>query len=208
MTARLLPAAAPGALTEAVRLLRADELLAIPTETVYGLAVLPREAPLARLLEAKRRSPDKGIQLLVDSLEQVYGLADLPPTAERLAQRFWPGPLTLVLELLSASRLPELLTGGRPTVGVRLPDHEVPRSLARLLGPLAASSANVSGEAPATTAQAVFDSLAGEVALILDDGPVRGGVASSVVACPADGTPPIILREGALSRQDLLAAAG
>ena len=180
--------------------------MAIPTETVYGLAVLPKPPALARLVEAKRRSADKGIALLVDSLEQVRQLSTVTPVAERLAARFWPGALTLVLPQRPDVPLPELLTGGRPTIGVRLPDHAVPRALARRLGPLAVSSANISGQPDATSAAAVVASLGEQVALVVDDGPVRGGVPSTVVACLADGELQI-LRAGAITEADVRAAA-
>jgi L-threonylcarbamoyladenylate synthase len=203
VTAGRIRADAPGAIEEAARRLRRGELLAIPTETVYGLAVLPAEACLRRLVEAKRRSSDKGIQLLIDSVDQVRDLVELTPAAERLAARFWPGPLTLVLNKRADVALPELLTGGRSTVGVRLPDHDVPRRLARLLGPLAASSANLAGEPAATSAEQVLAMLGEEVTLVLDDGPVRGGVASTVVACTSETPAPRILREGALSAEEI-----
>jgi L-threonylcarbamoyladenylate synthase len=161
---------------------------------------------LALLVEAKRRSADKGIALLVDSLAQVKRLATITPAAELLAKRFWPGALTLVLPQRPDSPLPELLTGGRPTIGVRLPNHPVPRALARVLGPLAVSSANISGQPDSTTAQQVAASLGDEVSLVLDDGPVRGGVPSTVVACPADGELHI-LRVGAITEADVRAAA-
>ena len=206
MSARLLPADDEAALEEAGRLLQAGEVVALPTETVYGLVALPAEEPLRRLLEIKRRSSEKGIQLLIDSLEQARRLASLTDDAEALAGRFWPGGLTLVLEHRPGLELPTLLSGGRPTVGLRLPDHEVPRRLARELGPLAASSANISGRPAATTAQHVLDSVGDELRLVLDGGPVRGGVSSTVVACPSDGSAPVILREGALSRREVLAA--
>ena len=137
----------------------AGAIVAIPTETVYGLAVSPSPEGLARLVEAKRRSTDKGVALLVDSIEQVRLLASVPLVAERLALRFWPGALTLVLPQRPDSPLPELLTGGRSTIGVRLPDHAVPRALARRLGPIAVSSANISGQPDATTAAQVLSSL-------------------------------------------------
>jgi L-threonylcarbamoyladenylate synthase len=202
----IVAADAADAIERAVAALRSGMVVGIPTETVYGLAVLPEPAALANLVAAKQRSADKGIALLVDSLEQVRELAHLPAAAERLAARFWPGPLTLVLPVLAGRPVPELLTGGRPTVGVRLPDHAVPRALARLLGPLAASSANISGEPDAMTAGQLAASLGAAVALILDDGPVGGGVPSTVVACPHDG-PPTVLREGALSAEAIAAAS-
>jgi release factor glutamine methyltransferase len=200
------PATAPAALERAAVELRAGRVVAIPTETVYGLAVLPREAALARLIEIKGRSTDKGIALLVDSIAQVHRLARMTPVAERLAERFWPGPLTLVLPQRPDNPLPALLSGGRPTIGVRLPDHEVPRALARLLGPIAVSSANISGQPDATTAERVRATLGDVVAFVIDDGPVRGGVPSTVVTCLDDG-PPQVLREGAISSMEIRAGA-
>lgn len=185
----------------------AGGIVAIPTETVYGLAVLPDQAGLERLMAAKQRSADKGVALLVDSIEQAAAMAHFTPVARRLAERIWPGPLTLVLPQRPDNPLPELLTGGRPTIGLRLPDHPLPRALARRLGPLALSSANISGEPEAMTAAAVLATLAGEVALVIDDGPVRGGVPSTVVAC-LDGDDITVLRAGAISEADIRAAAG
>ena len=206
MTARVVLASDPAAIEDAERALRAGGIVALPTETVYGVAVLPREDAVGRLMAAKRRSAEKGIQLLVDSVEQAGTIATFPEVAERLAAAFWPGPLTLVVARRPDVDLPEALGGGRPTLGLRLPDHEVPRALARLLGPLAASSANVSGQADATTAQHVLASLADEVALVLDDGPVRGGVPSTVVDCSAADEAPRIVRVGALSEAQIDAA--
>lgn len=188
--------------------LRATEIVAIPTETVYGLVVLPTERGIERLLAAKQRSADKGIQLLVDSVEQARAVAFVPAVAERLAAAFWPGPLTLVLPRRPDATLPTQLGGGRPTLGIRLPDHEVPRMLARELGPLAASSANISGQPDATTAELVLASLGDVVALVLDNGPVRGGVPSTVVDCTAPDGVPRILRLGALTEAEIRAAAG
>jgi L-threonylcarbamoyladenylate synthase len=206
MTAQLISVGAAGAYEQAARLLRAGQLVAIPTETVYGLAVLPAAQNLRRLLSVKRRSTDKGIQLLIDSLEQVRELVEVTTAGERLAQRFWPGPLTLVLDLRPEAGLSPLLTGSRPTVGLRLPDHEVPRRLARELGPLAASSANLSGEPPATTAERVMATLAEELALVLDGGPAREGLSSTVVSCRRADQEPLVLREGALSREQIRVA--
>ena len=189
--------------------LRRGEVIAIPTETVYGVAALPRPDSVERLIAVKQRSPDKGIQLLVDSIEQAAQMCVLPAAAEQLARAFWPGGLTLVLDRRPDSDLPLLLGGGRATLGLRLPDHELPRSLARLLGPLAASSANVTGRPPATTAQMVIESLSDLLGLVVDDGPVRGGVSSTVVDCSGSAaSSPIVLREGAIPRSAILAALG
>jgi tRNA threonylcarbamoyl adenosine modification protein (Sua5/YciO/YrdC/YwlC family) len=197
----------PGALDRASDALRRGEIICIPTETVYGLAALPRADSVERLIAAKQRSTEKGIQLLVDSVAQAAGLCVLSGAAERLARSFWPGGLTLVLDRLPDSNLPLLLGGGRATLGLRLPDHQLPRDLARILGPLAASSANVTGLPPATTAQMVIESLSDVVSLVVDDGPVRGGVSSTVVDCSASAAEaPIVLREGAIPTSEIFAA--
>jgi L-threonylcarbamoyladenylate synthase len=195
--------ASPAAIEEALAALRRGELIAVPTETVYGLCVLPQESALDRLLAAKHRSAEKGIQLLVDSVEQAAQIADLTPAAEALANTFWPGGLTIVLRRRPDVSLPDKLGGGRPTLGVRLPDHEVPRQLARVLGPIAASSANISGEPDATTAALVVAQLGDAVALVIDDGPVRGGIPSTVVDCSDLSARPRILREGAIPAAEI-----
>ena len=164
---------------------------------------------MERLIAAKQRSTDKGIQLLVDSLEQAAALAVLPAAAEQLAQAFWPGGLTLVLDRRPDVDLTPLLGGGRATLGLRLPNHPLPRSLARALGPLAASSANVTDLPPATTAQMVIESLSDVVSLIVDDGPVQGGVASTVVDCSGSAaSAPVVLRVGAIPSSSIFAALG
>ena len=122
------------------------------------------------------------------------------------ANTFWPGGLTIVLGRASGARLPESIGGGRPTLGIRLPDHEIPRALARILGPIAASSANISGEPPATDASMVKSYFGDEISLIVDDGPVRGGLASTVVDCSDPGASPKVLREGAISSEHIAAA--
>jgi L-threonylcarbamoyladenylate synthase len=203
LTATSLPASA-AALERAARELLAGRIVAIPTETVYGLAVTPNEAALTALVAAKQRSVDKGIAVLVDSLDQVRLIARLNPAAEMLAARFWPGALTLVLPQRADNPLSDLLTGGRPTIGVRLPDHAVPRALARRLGPLAVSSANISGRPDATTAEQVLATLGDVVAFVIDDGQVRGGVPSTVVLC-LDDRPPQVLREGAIESSEIFA---
>jgi len=181
-------------------------VIAIPTETVYGVCALPTQSGVERLIEVKQRSAEKGIQLLVDSLDQVRGLTVVTRAAEQLAERFWPGGLTLILERRPDVDLTPLLGGGRPTLGLRLPDHEIPRALARQLGPIAASSANVSGQPDATTADLVERSLGDVLTLIIDDGAVRGGTPSSVVDCSDDGSEPRVLREGAISADEIAAA--
>jgi L-threonylcarbamoyladenylate synthase len=203
MSGNIVLAADPRSLDLAVEALQRGEIVAIPTETVYGLAALPQQASLERLVAIKRRSTDKGIALLIDTPAQMPEFAIVPPVAERLAAAHWPGALTLVLDIRPDLDVPELLTGGRPTIALRLPDHDVPRQLCRRLGPFAASSANISGQPDATDAAQVQLSLGDEVALILDDGPTRGGLASTVVAVPASGRP-AILRQGAIPSEDVM----
>ena len=180
---------------EAERRLRLGDIVVIPTDTVYGFAVDPRNPEAIRkLYEAKRRDLSKPIPLLlsdVSALENVCGA--LPLSARRLAERFFPGPLTLVMRL--AAPLPPILNAGGETIGVRVPDHETARRLIRRLGgALAVTSANLSGKAPASKVDELdpaFDDL-----FILDGGPTGGVQASTVV--DASREPPIILREGAL----------
>jgi L-threonylcarbamoyladenylate synthase len=126
------------------------------------------------------------------------------PASELLASAFWPGPLTLILACRPDVTLPVALTGGLPSVGVRLPDHPVPRALAAVLGPLPTTSANRSGELDALDAAAVVAQLGGTVDLVLDGGPTRGAVPSTVVDCTVD--PPAVLREGALGEARIRAA--
>jgi L-threonylcarbamoyladenylate synthase len=185
--------------------MEAGGIVGLPTETVYGLAVVPNAASLKAVIDAKGRPQEKGIAVLIDGIDQVAGLVTLPGRALRLAERFWPGPLTLVLPLCRPGSLPEALTGGRGTLGVRLPDHAVPRALARQLGPIAVTSANRSGEPEARTAAALIEAVGASLVLVLDDGPVRGGVASTVVGFGAGGRA-IVLREGALGRSAVDAA--
>lgn len=185
MTARLDPAVYrsddPAAVGAAVEALRDGGLVGIPTETVYGIAALPREDRLDALLEAKQRPPEKGFQLIIDGLDQVAALVTVTETAQRLAARFWPGALTLALPIRPGLDVPDILTGGRATLGLRLPDHPVPRAIARQVGPIAVSSANLSGRPAAQTAAELLETVGHALRVVIDDGPVSGGVASTVV---------------------------
>jgi L-threonylcarbamoyladenylate synthase len=178
--------------------------VAFPTDTVYGVAALVNQpAGIDRLYEAKSRSANKAIAVLLGELAQLGQLTPgLTPSAERLARHFWPGALTLVVP--RHPDLPENLSP-LPTVGVRMPDHTFARSLMTASGPLATSSANLSGETNTLTAEQVMEQLAGRIELVLDGGPVPGGVPSTVVDCTQD--PPRILRQGAISTEAILAAA-
>ena len=201
----LLSALDPAALTEAALAMRAGGIVGIPTETVYGIGVVPFPEALAAVLAAKQRPDDKGIALLIDGLDQVDGLVEVSESARRLAEHCWPGALTLVLPLIRPELVPEAVTGGRDTLGLRIPDHPVPRALARELGPIAVTSANRSGEPAALVAEELIASVGHSLALVLDDGPVRGGVASTVVSVERDGSWRV-LRDGALDRAAVEAA--
>lgn len=199
-----MPADDPDVIAVAAAALDAGGIVGLPTETVYGVAVMPRPEALDALLLAKQRPVDKGIPLLLDDLEQVAGLVTVGAMARRLAACFWPGPLTLALPLLRPASVPAVLSGGRGSLALRIPDHDVPRALARELGPIAVTSANLSGAPEARTAAELVAALGASLAVVIDDGPVRGGVPSSVVAIDdADGWR--LLRESALRRADLAA---
>jgi len=178
-----------------------DGLLLVPTETVYGVAASAlRPAAVAKLKRLKGRESGKPLQLLVASPETARGLAAVwPAAAERLAQAGWPGPLTLVVQ--AGEGVPLELVAADGTVGLRCPDHAPLCELMQRCGPLAASSANLPGEPPALDGDAAFAALGNQVALTLDDGPVRGGKPSTVVAFADDGVR--ILRVGAWSEEEV-----
>lgn len=198
----ILPASDPDALLSAAAAMRAGGIVGIPTETVYGIAVVPQAEALAAVIRAKQRPEEKGIPLLIDGLDQLVGLVEISGQAQRLAERYWPGALTLVLPVHRPEVIPPALTGGRDTLALRIPDHPVPRALARELGPIAVTSANRSGEPPTTTAAALIETVGHSLALVLDDGPARGGVASTVVSIAVDGSW-TLLREGDLDGSDI-----
>lgn len=206
MTARLLRDDDSGR-AAAAACLRGGGLVAMPTDTVYGVGVaLSAERGLERLFTAKDRPLDKAIVLLVADLEQAATVGVLTPAARALADRFWPGGLTLVLAQAAGTRLPAELTGRAATIGVRVPDHACPRALALALGPVPVTSANISGSPAATSADEVVSQLGSRIDLILDGGPARGGVPSTVVDCSVE--PLRILREGAISAVDIATALG
>ena len=195
----VLAASDPAAVEAAAAAIRAGEVVAVPTETVYGLACALTDDALERLHELKGRPTSKGITLLVDSLDQAESVAELSGAAARLAEAFWPGPLTLVLPVRTGLALPDLVTGGSAAVGVRLPDHATPRALARKLGPLPLTSANRSGQPEAVDAAGVLEALGSGVAVVLHGGRSAGGVPSTVIAVPGPaGDPFSVLRAGAI----------
>lgn len=191
-------------LRTAADLLRAGELVAFPTDTVYGVGALCwNEAAVSKLYTAKLRSLDKAIPiLLADVADLALVTRDLPPLAVRLGEAFWPGALTLVMP--KAERVPLEVTSGGDTVAVRIPNHDLTRALIRLAGaPLATTSANLSGGPSPVTAEEVAAQLAGRIPMILDGGPCPGGAASTVV--DVTGSAPRILRPGPITEADILA---
>ena len=201
MTTRRLDAADPTAIAAAAELLRRGLPVVLPTDTVYGVGVLPFDAAaIDRLYAIKGRPAEKGIPILLGDVADVAYVAGLiPPAAAALMAHFWPGPLTLIVP-----RRPELPANLSPddTIAVRVPDHAVARALIRAAGgAVAATSANVSGQPPACAADEALAALGGRVAAVLDDGPSPGGVASTVVDCTVD--PPVVRRAGPLTAADL-----
>jgi len=190
-------------LARAAALLQAGELVAFPTDTVYGVGARVWDADaVAKLYAAKLRAREKAIPvLLADPGDVTLVARDLPPAAMLLAERFWPGPLTLVVP--KAERVPEEVTAGGDSVAVRVPDHPLARALIRAAGaPLAATSANLAGQSSPITAAEVTAQLAGRVAMILDGGRCPGGVPSTVV--DLTGPIPVILRVGPISLEQIL----
>jgi L-threonylcarbamoyladenylate synthase len=205
VTLRRVPDGPDGRST-AIEALRAGGVVAMPTDTVYGIGVsLDTPGGIERLFAAKSRPPDKAIALLLADLEQAADIGELTPAAQALAAAFWPGGLTLVVPRRMDRPLPAALTGGElapgaiPTVGLRVPNHDAPRALARALGPLPTTSANRSGEPEARDADEIERLLGGAIELVLDGGPAGGGPASTVVDVTSEA--PRILRSGAVDEE-------
>jgi L-threonylcarbamoyladenylate synthase len=199
-TSEILPVDQSQALARAVKLVRSGKLIAFPTDTVYGIGACAfQKEAIESIYHIKDRSHQKAIPILLADLEDLRDITPpLSSSAERLAERFWPGALTLVLPLLPS--LPDNLSPS-PTIGVRIPDLDSARAMIRVTGPLAATSANLSGEPPALTANQVWENLGGSVRLILDGGKAPGGVSSTVVDCC--GETPQLLRKGPLSWKEI-----
>lgn len=194
-------------LTEAVRLLRSGRLVAFPTETVYGLgANALDEAAVRRIFEAKGRPLTSPLIVHVASIGMAQVLASKwPAEAQALAEKFWPGPLTIVVA--KRETVPDLVTAGLPSVALRMPRHSMALALLEQAGiPLAAPSANRFTELSPTTAEHVHQSLGGRVDLILDGGPCEVGIESTVVSFA--GETPAILRPGAISQTQIEAVIG
>jgi L-threonylcarbamoyladenylate synthase len=182
--------------------IRGGGVIAYPTDTFYGLGCDPfNERAVEQLFAIKQRERGKPILLIVSDVSFVYWLtSEQTALFERLSQRFWPGPLTLVLR--ASERLPSILTGETGTIGIRLPDHKLCRRIVYAAGgALTGTSANLSGRLNIATADGVIEQLGDAVDLIVDGGPTAGGAPSTVLDLTQD--PPQLIREGAIPRQAL-----
>ena len=207
MITRILPPT-DAAIAEAAALIRAGELVAFPTETVYGLGAdgLNREA-VAKIFQAKGRPGDNPLILHISALDQIAPLiaCELSPIAKKMADAFWPGPLTMIFP--KSARVPENVSAGLSTVAIRFPAHpDAQRLIAAAETPIAAPSANRSGKPSPTTANHVFEDMDGRIPLILDGGECLVGVESTVV--DMTGPVPHILRPGGITAEQIAQVAG
>ncbi|WP_420140692.1 L-threonylcarbamoyladenylate synthase [Sphingomonas sp.] len=196
------------AIAQAARLIAAGDPVAVPTETVYGLAADATDgAAVARVYAAKGRPAFNPLIVHVGSVEQARMLAELSRAAERLAAHFWPGPLTMVLPLRADAGIASLVTAGLPTIAVRVPAHPAMRALLAASGrPLAAPSANASGTISPTRAGHVLRSLDGRIPVVIDGGATATGLESTIVAVEPDRLR--LLRPGPITADALAAASG
>ena len=190
-------------LEAALDVLTSGGVAAFPTDTVYGLGAMAfDENAVTMLYDVKTRRMEKAIPLLIGDFSQLERVTvGVTPMAEKLAGRFWPGPLTIILPRHPS--IPNAVTP-LPTVGVRIPDFAPTQALLRLTGPLAVTSANISGQASPSTSPEVEAQLGGRIPLILDGGATPGGRPSTVVDCTKHQ--PVILREGPISLEEILKA--
>jgi L-threonylcarbamoyladenylate synthase len=200
MKTELISASSPDATPRALEILKAGGLVAFPTDTVYGVGALAFDGKAVEsIYAAKDRPIEKAIPVLIGDAEDLEKVGiQIPASAHKLAVRFWPGPVTILVP--KRASLPESVSA-TSTVGVRVPDHEVARALLRTAGPMAVTSANISGEQSPVTAQEVYEQLGGRIDLIIDGGKTPGGVPSTLVDCT---TPELtVLREGPISLDEL-----
>lgn len=202
MHTEILRADHPSAIPHAVDVLMHGGLVAFPTDTVYGLAAIPFNGEYVEgLFSAKGRSSSRAIAVLIGDYSDLEKVTDqFDGNSLKLARHFWPGPLTLVVPKLKS--LPDVLSQDE-TIGVRMPDNPVALALLRRIGPLAVTSANISGQANTKTVEEVSEQLNGRVHLILDGGVISGGVPSTVVNCTT-GIPEL-LRSGPISLEEIQA---
>lgn len=205
MKTEILSVQDPAALPRALEILQLGGLVAFPTDTVYGLGSLAFNGmAVESIYLVKDRPLEKAIPVLIGDVDDLAKVcAEVPEIALKLAARFWPGPMTLVVP--KSLKLPGEVSNGL-TVGVRIPDHPVARALLRLAGPMAVTSANISGQLNPSTAQEVFSQLGGRILLVLDGGKAPGGIPSTVVDCA--GADPQVLRIGPISESEILGVIG
>lgn len=203
MNTMILQSDSTEALQQAARLLQVGETVAFPTDTVYGLGANALDADaIKKIYTAKGRPPEKPLILLIHDQMQLQTFVNhIPETALKLIQAFWPGPLTLVLPLKENVIVPEV-SCGFSTIGVRMPNHPVALQLLKLANvPIAAPSANLSGNPSPATAEEVRNDLDGRIAAILSGGACNIGQASTIVdVCQ---NPPILLRQGSITKVQL-----
>lgn len=197
MKTQILPATQ---IQAALEILQTGGIVAFPTDTVYGVGALAFDnAAIESIYTAKDRPIEKAIPILIGDLSDLEKVAeDIPDMALRFAARFWPGPLTCIVP--KKQTLPPAVSA-TSTVAVRIPDHPDARALLRAAGPMAVTSANLSGQPSPSTALDVYQQLNGRIPLILDGGKTPGGVPSTLVDCTGDE--PVILREGPISLDKL-----
>ena len=200
MKTEIIPANETG---RALEILKSGGLVAFPTDTVYGLGALAfNNQAIESIYKAKDRPVEKAIPVLIADVDDLEMVADeIPNMARIFAARFWPGPLTCIVP--KKQTLPPAVSA-TATVAVRIPNHKDARALLRAAGPMAATSANISGHQSPVTAQQVYEQLKGRIPLILDGGITPGGIPSTLVDCT--GAHPKILRAGPVSLENLLSA--
>lgn len=197
---QIIPINDPQAIPLALETLANDELIVFPTDTLYGLAGRINEVSIRKIYQAKERPEEKSIPVLFATVEQLAQLTDeLNPKVLALIKAFLPGPLTIVLP--KKTGLPPALSNNSG-VALRMPDHPFALDLLAQSGPLAVTSANISGKDNPTTAQEVYAQLNGRVSLILDSGSHPGGLASTIINCQQ--AEPQLLRQGPLSMEDIM----
>lgn len=200
MADRLISENDKKALECAIETIQSGGIVAFPTDTVYGIGVGAFDpVNIAKLFSVKNRDANKPIAVLLSDVSQLSLVCtDIPPYAIQLGNKFWPGALTLVMS--REPSVPEILSP-LPTLGVRIPNHQFARSLIRACGPLAVTSANISGEKSATSAEEILEQLGDQIDLIIDGGISRGGIPSTVVDCTGEIYK--ILRLGAITTDQI-----
>jgi L-threonylcarbamoyladenylate synthase len=203
MQTEILDASSKDTIPRALAVLQAGGLVALPTDTVYGVGALAFDGKaIESIYTAKDRPVEKAIPILISDVHELGRVGiGIPETAHKLASRYWPGPLTILVP-----KRPDLpaSVSATATVGVRVPDHEVARALLRAAGPMAVTSANISGGQSPVSAEEVYEQLAGRIPLIIDGGRTPGGVPSTLVDCTLPELR--VLREGPIALEELLTA--